>query len=94
MTTTEAQQLASGDEIGKGHYCGIVLQATAKSVAIYWETQKMGETTTYPKGSAELRDIVLKRKAPQKAAGAGLTNGDARFFASSQIRSKRGLNAT
>jgi hypothetical protein len=47
MTTAEAQQLASGDEVGQGHYCGIVMRATPNSVAIFWETQKMGETTTY-----------------------------------------------
>jgi hypothetical protein len=79
MTTTEAQQLASGDEVGQGHYCGIVMRATPKSVSIFWETQKMGETTTYSKGSAELRGIVLKHKAPQKAVGAqrnGGINGD------------------
>jgi hypothetical protein len=79
VTTTEAQQLASGDEVGRGHYCGIVMQATARSVSIFWETQKMGETPAYSKGSAELRYIVLKRKATQKAAGAqrnGGTNGD------------------
>ena len=79
MTTFEAQHLASGDEVGQGHYCGIVMQASAKSVSIFWETQKMGETTTYSKSSAELRDIVLKRKAPQKTAGAqrnGASNGD------------------
>jgi hypothetical protein len=79
MTTFEAQQLASGDEVGQGHYCGIVMRVTSRSVAIFWETHKMGETTTYSKGSAELRDVVLKRKAPPKAAGAqrnGATNGD------------------
>ena len=62
-----------------GHYCGIVLRATSGSVSIFWETQNPHESTTYSKGSAELRDIVIKRKAPQKAAGDqrnGATNGD------------------
>jgi hypothetical protein len=85
MTTIEAQLLSNGDEVGHGYYVGIVMQSTPRLVAIYWETQKMGETTAYSKGSAELRDMVLKRKAqrltlstdsvPQKAAAEAQRNG-------------------
>lgn len=66
MTTTEAQSLASGDEVRRGYFIGIVMEATPKSVAIFWEYQKMYETTTYNKGNAELRGIAITRKAPQK----------------------------
>jgi hypothetical protein len=61
MTTTEAQQLAGGDEVGIGHYCGIVMKATPRSVDVFWETQKMGETTTYSKSSAGLppHDLLI-----------------------------------
>ncbi len=79
MTTTEAQQLASGDEVGRFLYLGIVLRSTPGSVAIFWETHKMGETTTYVRTGAELQAVTLKRKAAQKSADAqrnGATNGD------------------
>ena len=91
MTTFEAQHLASGDEVGQGHYCGIVIHASARSVEIFWEYHKIGGATAYSRGSAELRDIVLKRKTTQKAAGAqrnGATNGDSlRVTRANPIRS-------
>ena len=80
MTAAEAQELGSGDLVARGYFIGIIMRATSSAVWIYWEYQKpLHETTTYSRGSPELRDVTLKRKAPQKAAGAqrnGATNGD------------------
>jgi hypothetical protein len=81
VTTTQAQLLASGDEVGRGYHIGIVMRTTANSVSIFWEDHKIGETTTYARSGAELRDIDLKRKASRKAAGSTARNRDGRSFA-------------
>jgi hypothetical protein len=61
MTAIESQQLGSGDEVARGYYIGIVMQATARSVSIFWEYHKMGESTTYSKPSAGLppHDLLI-----------------------------------
>jgi hypothetical protein len=61
VVKSSAGVVASGDEVGIGHYCGIVMKATPRSVDVIWETQKMGETTTYSKSSADLppHDLLI-----------------------------------
>jgi|HubBroStandDraft_3_1064219.scaffolds.fasta_scaffold533495_2 hypothetical protein len=39
MTTTQAQQLSSGDEVTRGYHIGIVMRTTPGSVSVFWEHQ-------------------------------------------------------
>jgi hypothetical protein len=81
VTTTQALQLSSGDEVGQGYCLGIVMRTTANSVSIFWEDHRIGETTTYARSGAELGNITLRRKASRKAAGSTARNRDGRLSA-------------
>lgn len=74
------------------------MQATPKSGALFCETEKMGETTTYARSSAELGKVVLKRKAPESnhdvpaaaSKSIGHLNGERKLWALISPRVKAG----